>query len=105
MPGVGVTDAGRILELVGARRGAVLLSVAVQLASAALYVPARLALAGDPELGGRPGVRGGAGLLLAGAMGSAADAVLHPLAYDLTAPSLDRATRIEVMAFMHGPGP
>jgi hypothetical protein len=42
-------------------------------------------------------------LLLLGAMGSAADAVLHLLAYAMTAPGLDRGPLLEVMAFMQGP--
>jgi hypothetical protein len=40
MLGVGVTDADRISELVGAQRSLVMLSVITQLLSAALYVPA-----------------------------------------------------------------
>src|SRR5215470_18829682 len=39
MPGVGVTDAAEIFNLVGSRRPYVMLSVITQLLSAALYVP------------------------------------------------------------------
>ena len=44
MPGVGVTDAAQIFQLVSARRSLVAISVVVQLVSAVLYVPALLAL-------------------------------------------------------------
>ena len=104
MPGVGVTDAGRIFELVGENRPAVAASVLLQLLSAVLYVPALLGIASDARLGAARGVRGGAGVLLAGAMGSAADAVLHLLAFAMTAPGVDRAASIPVMQFMQGPG-
>jgi hypothetical protein len=104
MPGVGVTDTQRIFELVGARRSAVLASVVLQLASAALYAPALVGVAARPALGSRSAVRVGAGLLLVGAMGSAADAVLHLLAYAMTAPGLDRAALAPAMEFMQGRG-
>jgi hypothetical protein len=104
MPGVGVTDSERILELVGSRRPAVLGSVVAQLISAVLYVPALCGVVADSTLGARTGVRWGAGLLLVGAMGSAADAVFHLLAYAMTAPDLDPATLVRVMDFMQGSG-
>jgi hypothetical protein len=99
MPGVGVTDAQRIFELVGSHRTDVLASVVVQLVSAVLYVPAMLGVAADERLGARP-----AGVLLVGALGSAADAVLHLLAFAMTAPGIDPAPMIPVMKFMQGPG-
>ena len=102
MPGVGVTDAAEIFALVTPRRGAVIASAALQLISAVLYVPALLGLAAS-ALGDRPGVRWGAGVLLVGAMGSAADAVFHLLAYAMTGPDLDQPTLITVMRFMQGP--
>jgi hypothetical protein len=49
-------------------------------------------------------VRAAAGVLLVGAMGSAADAVLHLLAYAMTAPDVESASLVRVMAFMQGPG-
>jgi hypothetical protein len=104
MPGVGVTDTQRIFELVGASRPAVLASVALQLVSAALYAPALIGLAAHPTLGARSDVRLGAALLAIGAMGSAADAVLHLLAYAMTAPGRDRVALAPVMEFMQGPG-
>lgn len=104
MPGVGVTDAAQILALVGPRRGAVATSAAVQLLSAVLYVPALLGVGAHSTLGVRPGVRWGAGVLLVGAMGSAADAVFHLLAYAMTAPGLDPEALVPVMSFMQGLG-
>ncbi|HWQ35241.1 MAG TPA: hypothetical protein VNQ79_20515 [Blastocatellia bacterium] len=125
MPGVGVTDAEQIFRLVASQRSLVAASVIIQLISAVLYVPALLGTASeaiftvsvncDPPAqallgtaseaitGQIPGVKWSAGLLLVGATGSAADAVLHLLAYAMTAPGLDLATLIRVMAFMQGP--
>jgi hypothetical protein len=104
MPGVGVTDAAEIFALVSSRRPLVLASVITQLVSAVLYVPALMGVMRDPEVGRDRWARYGAALLLVGAMGSAADAVLHLLAYAMTAPGLDRSALIPVMAFMQGPG-
>lgn len=104
MPGVGVTDSARIFELVGASRSSVAASVLVQLLSAVLYVPALLGIATDAHFGAAKGVRGAAGLLLVGAMGSAADAVLHLLGFAMTAPGVDRDAAIPVMQFMQVPG-
>ena len=100
MPGVGVTDASEIFNLVGSRRPYVMLSVITQLLSAALYVPALLGISHTSDRG----VRWGAGLLLLGAIGSAIDAIFHLLAYAMTAPGLERAALLQVMAFMQGPG-
>lgn len=102
MPGVGITDAAQILALVGAHRGAVLWSAALQLLSAALYVPALLAIAASAPAQA-VGVRWGAGILLLGAMGSAADAVFHVLAYAMTEPGMDPAPLLPVMRYMQGP--
>lgn len=104
MPGVGVTDARRIFDLVGTHRTWVACSVAAQLVSAVLYVPALVALVSDPALAAARSIRIGAGLLLVGASGSAADAVYHLLAYAMTAPGLDLAALVPVMEFMQGPG-
>jgi hypothetical protein len=104
MPGVGVTDPHQIFELVASRRSSVVASVVVQLVSAVLYVPALLGLVSYRAVGRRRGVKWGVGLLLVGAMGSAADAVLHLLAYAMTSPDVDRAAVTSVMAFMQGPG-
>jgi hypothetical protein len=104
MPGVGVTDARRIFELVSAQRPLAAASVVVQLVSAVLYVPPLLGVVARPDLGTRRDVQWGAGLWLVGATGSAADAVLHLLAYAMTAPGLDPAPLVPVMEFMQGPG-
>lgn len=103
MPGVGVTDAGQIFELVSRQRSSVMLSVVTQLLSATLYVPALL---GTSWVIGFTDsrVRWGAGLLLLGAMGSAIDAVFHLLAYAMTMPGLERSSLLQVMTFMQGPG-
>lgn len=104
MPGVGVTDPAQIFELVSSQRALVAISVVAQLLSAVVYVPALMSVVRNADLGRVGLVRWGAGLLLVGAMGSAADAVLHLLAYAMTAPNLDRESLIPVMAFMQGPG-
>ena len=80
MPGVGVTDADQIFDLVSSQRTLVLASVIVQLLSAALYAPGLMAAISRASDGAPAAVRRGASLLLIGAMGSAADAVLHLLA-------------------------
>jgi hypothetical protein len=104
MPGVGVTDAREIFALVSSQRPRVAASVALQLFSAALYAPALIGLAASPGLAGSRGLRGAAATLLTGAMGSAADAVLHLLAFAMTAPGLDRETQVPAMVFMQGHG-
>jgi hypothetical protein len=104
MPGVGVTDAGQIFDLVSSQRSLVLVSVIVQLVSAALYAPGLVAIVAGAGAAAPAALRRGAWLLLVGAMGSAADAVLHLLAFAMTAPGLDRASLVPVMSFMQGPG-
>lgn len=104
MPGVGVTDPAQIFALVGSQRSLVAASVAIQLGSAVLYIPATMGIAADPRLNREPFLRWGAMLLTVGAMGSAADAVLHLLAYAMTAPATDLQSMMPVMAFMQGPG-
>jgi hypothetical protein len=104
MPGVGVTDAKQIFALVASQRALVAASVVLQLLSAMLYVPALLGMVSEAKLGCLPAVRWWAGVLLIGAMGSAADAVLHLLAYAMTAPGLEIETLVRVMAFMQGSG-
>src|SRR5262245_51190446 len=81
MPGVGITDAHQILRLVGEHAARVRVSVVAQLLSAACYAPALVAVAGVARLRRGRAVAAGAALLLGGAMGSAADAVFHLLAY------------------------
>ena len=104
MPGVGVTDSREIFALVGSQRQMVMASVVLQLLSAVLYVPALLGLVADRTLGDRRAMRWGAGILIVGAMGSGADAVLHLLAYAMTAPGVNQELMIPVMTFMQNEG-
>jgi len=104
MPGVGVTDAAQIFELVARKRWSVMLSVITQLLSAALYIPALLGISWGMRQTSNAGVRWGTGLLLLGAMGSAIDAVFHLVAYAMTMPGLEPSSLLKVMAFMQGPG-
>jgi hypothetical protein len=98
MPGVGITDAGVIFERVGADRNSVRLSSIVHLVSAGLFASAMpgitLALA-RVRAGwvGKVAVR----FLAAGACGIAADAVIHLVAYEMTAPGVDRTAMLPVM--------
>jgi hypothetical protein len=104
MPGVGVTDPGRIFELVAAQRSQVAASVVIQLVSAVLYVPAMVGIVSDTTFRRDRRVRWAVRLVLVGTMGSAADAMLHLLAFAMTAPGVDPGPMIPVMAFMQGPG-
>jgi hypothetical protein len=104
MPGVGITDARQILHLVGQQRSQVGLSVVLQLLSAACYAPALAGVVAQPSLRSDRSVRWAASLLLIGAMGSAADAVFHLLAYAMTSPGLDRTSFTSLMQVMQGPG-
>jgi hypothetical protein len=103
MPGVGVTDAAQIFSLVGAQRPAVRLSVIVQLVSAACYAPAMVGISGLGWKRNRSAITLGAILLLIGAMGSAADAIFHLVAYEMTAPDAPSAPLIPVIARLQGP--
>lgn len=103
MPAVGITDTRQIFEHVAARAPAVRASVILQLVSAACYAPALVGLARTPDADQRRSLRLGAVLLLVGAMGSAADAVLHLLAVEMVAPGIDRDAMIPVMERMQGP--
>jgi hypothetical protein len=104
MPGVGITDAGRILELVGQHAARVRVSVAAQLLSAACYAPALVGIVATRRLRRQRAVRAGAILLSIGAMGSAADAVFHLLAAEMVGPGIDRAAVLPVMARMQDAG-
>jgi len=103
MPAVGITDTRQIFELVAAKRGAVRASVIVQLVSAACYAPALVGAARRPEAERQRSIALGCVLLLMGAMGSAADAVLHLLAVEMVAPGIERDAMIPVMERMQGP--
>jgi len=104
MPGVGITDAARILELVAKHPERVRASVVVQLVSAACYAPALVGIVATRRLRRERSVRLGAILLLIGAMGSAADAIFHLLAVAMVAPGSDVKAMLPVMEQMQGPG-
>jgi hypothetical protein len=104
MPGVGVTDARQILQRVALQRDSVWLSAALQLLSAACFAPAVTALGRIGRERARPAIAFGAILLAIGAMGSAADAIFHLLAYYMTAPGMDVDAMLPLMALMQGPG-
>jgi hypothetical protein len=95
MPDAATNDAARILEAVSSQRIAVHRSSLLQLAGAALLVPRLVA-----ESARERGTRAGAIALLFGAMGMAADAVYHQLAYEMTAPDVAREAVLPVMARM-----
>jgi hypothetical protein len=103
MPAVGTTDTRQIFDHVAARAPSVRASVILQLVSATCYAPALVGIARSPEAEGRRSVALGATFLLIGAMGSAADAVLHLLAVEMVAPGIDRAAMVPVMERMQGP--
>lgn len=104
MPGVGVTDAQQIFALVGTHRPWVAYSIVTQLLSAVLFVLALLGVSARAELAGARGVHPAAAMLAAGAIGSAGDAILHLVAYAMTAPSLASAQFISVMTFLQSAG-
>jgi hypothetical protein len=100
MPGVGVTDTAMIFALVGAHRSSVFASVVLQLSSAAAYAPAAVGLTSATA---RARERAGAVLLLVGAMGSAADAIFHLVAYEMTGPGVPLDVVAPVMRRLQGP--
>lgn len=104
MPGVGVTDTRLILERVALQRDAVWLSTVLQLVSAACFAPPLLALGRLGRGRGSRALEVGAVLLAIGAMGSAADAIFHLLAYYMTAPGMEPDALVPLMDAMQGPG-
>lgn len=103
MPGVGVTDTATIFALVGRHRERVIVSVCLQLASAAAYAPAVVSLLSTSQARQLRGLRFGAALLAIGAMGSAADAIFHLVAYEMTAPGIHTDGMVPVMQKLQGP--
>lgn len=104
MPGVGVTDTRQILERVALQRDAVWLSTVLQLISSACFAPPLLTLGRLGHAHGSAALRIGAVLLAIGAMGSAADAIFHLLAYYMTAPGMQQDALVPLMEKMQGPG-
>ena len=103
MPGVGVTDTAIIFELVSQRRSEVFASVALQLVSAAAYAPGTAGLLLAEHAHTSRTLRLGCVLLLIGAMGSAADAIFHLVAFEMTAPNVLTPAMIPVMQRLQGP--
>jgi hypothetical protein len=101
MPGVGVTDTATIFRLVGEHRSSVYASVVLQLLSAAAYAPGIVGIAASAAP--PRGARAGGTLVAIGAMGSAADAIFHLVAYEMTAPNLAPETVAPVMRRLQGP--
>jgi hypothetical protein len=97
MPGVGVVDAARILELVAQQRGLVTASVVVQLLSSVLFVPGLIGVSALARVRGSQMLEVGSTLLMIGALGSAADAIFHLAAYEMTHPSAAPAAMLPVM--------
>jgi len=104
MPGVGVTDTRMILERVALQRDAVWLSTVLQLVSAACFAPPLVALGRVGRARGSRALEVGAVVLAIGAMGSAADAIFHLLAYYMTAPGMQQDALVPLMDAMQGPG-
>jgi hypothetical protein len=75
MPGVGIMDAARILELVGTQPDRLLLSSILQLGSAALFALAVLGLARRFPRSRNAWAAVGSSLLAVGACGDTADAI------------------------------
>ena len=103
MPGVGVTDTATIFALVGANRSSVFASVVLQLLSAAAYAPALVAIAASDHARESRAMRAGCVLLAIGAMGSAADAVFHLVAYEMADPAVMSEAMAPVMRRLQGP--
>ena len=96
MPEPGTVDAAFILRAIAGQRGLVLLSAMVQTLCAVAIVPAAMSVSGMPSRLVQIGVL----LSLVGALGNAADAVYHQMAYEMTAPDVDRAAMLPVMTRM-----
>ena len=103
MPGVGVTDTDTIFRLVAAHRDSVFVSVVLQLVSAAAYAPGIVGIVSASGTQRSAAARIGAALLAVGAMGSAADAIYHLVAYEMTAPNLPLGTLAPIMRRLQGP--
>jgi hypothetical protein len=100
MPGVGVTDAKKILMLVSSQPGRVLISAALQLTSAGLFAIAIPGLVRRFRAEQNFWANIAPALLALGACGDAADAVYHQLAYEMVRPGVNQAAMIPVMQRM-----
>lgn len=97
MPGVGITDTAEIFERVGANRGAVRVSALLHMLCAFSLAIAAPSIAMLFPMRVRRMARFAASALAAGACGIAIDALLHLVAYEMTAPGVDRAAMVPVM--------
>jgi hypothetical protein len=104
MPAAGITDTYEIFRIVTPQRGEVLAASIMQLLSAALFVPAMVAIIRDGDVRYAAKVWRPATVVLLGTLGLATDALDHLLSYAMTAPGVDQAAQVEVMQFMQGPG-
>ena len=100
MPGVGVTDATKILKLVSAQPQSVLVSSVLQLLSAALFALGVCGLSRLFKAEGNFWMSAVTFLLAVGACGDAADAIYHQLAYEMVRPGIDQAAMLSVMQRM-----
>lgn len=96
MPEPGTTDAAFILRAIAAQRPEVLWSAILQTLCAVAVVPAVLSVGASRSTL----VRIGAVLTLIGALGNAADAVYHQMAFEMTAADVDRQAMLPVMTRM-----
>jgi hypothetical protein len=97
MPGVGVTDAAAIFERVGAHREAVRFSCLFHLLSAVCLAIASTKIEiSFPQRVDQLARFAGSALAM-GACGIAADAILHLVAFEMTAPGVDQAAMLPVM--------
>ena len=96
MPEPGTTNAAFILQAIAHQRSRVLLSAVLQTACAVAIV---LAISSVTLPRSRL-VTAGIVLTLVGALGNAADAVYHQMAYEMTAPDVDRVAMLPVMTRM-----
>lgn len=103
MPGVGVTDTSTIFALVSQQRAGVFASVVVQLISAAAYVVGAGRLIASDRARASRAMRIGGALLAVGGVGSAADAMFHLVAFEMTAPGTDLPAMVPVMQRLQGP--
>jgi hypothetical protein len=103
MPGVGVTDTATIFALVSQQRAGVYASVVVQLIYAAACVVAAAQLRASDRARASRTMRVGCSLLAVGAVGSAADAMFHLVAFEMTARGMDLPAMVPVMQRLQGP--
>ena len=96
MPGVGITDAALILDLVSQSRHSVLISSVLQLCSAALLAVALPGLAWAFSKKRTPWISVGVILLSLGVCGDAADTIFHMMAYEMVGPGAERAQMVPV---------